>query len=239
MSVLRLRIAIIMALLAAPFFLWGMHKEFYGDAYDAKGNLLFREKHQVMFDNDHIDKIRTTYYNPSDKLVGFLESYFHFNEFLPNMFFKRYADDFIARCIVDPDHHVVLMRKDPHQDYYFEKTLKKTPDSVAGHGLYFYILTKLDEMLKQDMSCAVEILLPARLSAYSCVMNASVDPDDADVVNVAIKLKNAAKALFVKTILVKVNRKTEEFISYEGPNTLFYCEKLLCYIKINYHREKE
>ncbi|MCB1068146.1 MAG: hypothetical protein KDK56_08170 [Simkania sp.] len=239
MSVLRLKIGIVMALLASPFYLWGMPKEFYGDAYDMKGKLLFREKHEVMFENDHVDKIRTTYYSVNDKLVGFLESYFHLNEFLPNMFFKRFSDNFIARCIVDPDHYVVLMRKSPHQDYYFEKTVKKTPDSVAGHGLYFFILNKLDEMLQQDVSCPVEILLPARLSTYACVMRATVDPDDNDVVTVAIKLKNEAKALFIKTILVKVNRKSHEFISYEGPNTLFYCEKLLCYIKINYHKDKE
>ncbi|MCP5491074.1 MAG: hypothetical protein H7A42_08215 [Chlamydiales bacterium] len=60
------------------------------------------------------------------------------------------------------------MRKSPHQDYYYEKTVKKTPDSVAGHGLYFFILNKLDEMLQQDVSCPVEILLPARLSICLC-----------------------------------------------------------------------
>lgn len=239
MSVLRLRIGIIMALLAAPFFLWGIPKEFYGDAYDAKGNFLFREKHEVLLENSHVEKIRTTYYNGQDKLVGFLESYFHFNEFLPNMFFKRYADDFIARCIVDPDHHVVLMRKDAHKDYYYEKTLKKTPDMVAGHGLYFYILDMVDEMLKNGPESPVEILLPARLSAYPCLMHASIDPDDSEVAIVTIKLQNAVKALLMKKIIVKLNRKTQEFISYEGPNTLLYCEKLLCYIKINYHREKE
>lgn len=239
MSVLRLRIGIVMAFLAAPLFLWSVPKEFYGNAYDAKGKLLFTEKHEVVFHNGHVDKIRTTYYNTTDKLVGFLESYFQFSDFLPNMFFKRYSDNFIARCIVDPDQRVVLMRKEPHQDYYFEKMLKKTPDSVAGHGLYFYILNNLEDMLQKDVGYPVEILLPARLAAYSCVMRATVDPDDADIVNVAIKLKNEAKALFVKRILVKVNRKTQELISYEGPNTLFYCEKLLCYIKINYYREKE
>ena len=228
-----------MALLAVPFFAWGIPKEFFGNAYNAKGELIFREKHEVMFDNDHVDKIRTTYYTPSDRVVGFLESYFHFNEFLPNMFFKRYVDNFIARCIVDPDQHVVLMRKDPRKDYYFEKTINKTPDMVAGHGLYFYILNMLEVMLSKNAGSPVEILLPARLSAYPCLMEASVDPENSEVALVTIKLQNPAKALLMKKIIVKLNRKTQEFISYEGPNTLLYCEKLLCYIKINYHREKE
>ena len=56
-----------MALLAVPFFAWVIPKEFFGNAYNAKGELIFREKHEVMFDNDHVDKIRTTYYTPSDR----------------------------------------------------------------------------------------------------------------------------------------------------------------------------
>lgn len=231
--------SLLMALFLFPSFVWGIPKEFYGDAYDKQGNLLFREKHQVYFEGDQVEKIYTVYSNPKGHMIGYLESYFQSGPFLPNMFFKRVTDNFIARCIVRSEGDVTLLRKNPEKDFYFEKSFKRSPDMVAGHGLYFYILTLLDQAIKNGPDHPVDVLLPARLAQYPCVMSARVDSKNPDIVNVELKLSDRIKGFFVSKILVRINQKTQDLISYEGPNTLLFCEKMLCYVKINYHREKD
>lgn len=220
--------------LLAPSFLGAIPKEFYGDAFDSEGKFLFREEHHVHYKHDQVDKIRTTYYNHSDNLVAYMESYFREGLYLPNVYFRRLLDNFVARCIVD-DGQVTLMRKNPKQDHYFEKIYHRKTDMVVGHGFYFFILDHLEALLKSETQETIDFLLPTRLAQYPCKMSAQLDPNDENVVFVEMRLKNPVTGFFLKKILVKLNRKTQQLISYEGPNTLLYCYQLLCYVRINYH----
>lgn len=223
---------------AAPSLFSGLPKEFYGDAYNAEGKLLFREKHHVYYDGDQTKKVRTDYYDPLDQLVAYLESSFLSGPYLPNTYFRRLLDGFTARCITESDNKVILMRKDPNQEYYFEKSYPKEPDMVAGHGFYFFILDNIDYLLKNQGDKPINFLLPTRLANYPCQMSAQIDPEDSNVIKVEMKLTNPLMGFFLEKIIVKFKRDTRQLISYEGPNTLLYCYQLLCHVKIKYSTEK-
>lgn len=208
--------------------------QFFGDAYDPEGNLLFTERHEVIKKNGEIIEIRTEVFDLQQRPLAIMRSNFESSRYLPNFMSERFVDGLLSRSIKDHS-NVVLLKKEKSWHDYLSKTYLIEPDMVVGHGYYFFLIDHIRELLSSKKQTDLAILVPNRLEKEDLSMSVDSDPNNANIVQATLIPKNPFHRMIVPKMTVRINLQNNWLVSFEGPNTFLDLRRIIPYIKIIYH----
>jgi hypothetical protein len=200
---------------------------FCGTAYDEKKNILFKEEYKIESEKDKILNVSTKFFCPKGELLAEMHSDFSKNSFVPHVKFSKKDFDYGAKLF---EQGIELFKKTLLSEKK-TKTLSLKENMVTGHGFYFYILSKLDSLLKGEKSQMV-FIQPNRLGAYTFNMKAKKISDEN--VKVELVIDSAILRKFVPDIELIINQKTNSLVSYKGLSGFFSDDKSLKNISVSY-----
>ena len=223
----------LLPLLLCLLSLAGYSKEistFFGLAYDEHQNLLFKEEYHIEREEDKILNVSTTFLSPSGEKIAHMSSAFSGAHYLPKVFFKKadtsqYGTSFVEKSIeVFKRSSSQLLKK---------KTLPIKDNMVAGHGFYFYILSKIESLLKGEKNQMV-FIQPNRLGAYTFNMKATKEGLPEHHVKVELSIDHVLLKKFVPNIELVLNHKTKALLSYKGLSGFLSDDQSLKTISVTY-----
>ncbi len=224
-----------MSVCAYPIYSHASIKQFYGNGYNEKGQLLFNEMHTVE-EEDHVIKwVKTLVVSPSDKQLVSIESNFKSRPYLPDVTYFRYLDGLTANVRNADDQKVIMQKKEKNWSSYLQRKISFEPDMVAGHGFFYFLIDKAEELLKNHGTMNCQFLLPVYLEKVEFIIEASRDLIHKDDVTLTLKLANPLYRIFASAIEVKIDLKSRWVVSYKGPNTFLGTTQEFQNVKIEYH----
>lgn len=203
---------------------------FSGLAYDEHHNLLFKEEYQIERDQDKILHVSTTFLSPSGEKIAHMSSAFSEASFLPLVHFKKGEAFQYGTSLVEKS---IELFKSTSSKLFKKKTFPIKENMVAGHGFYFYILSKIDSLLKGEKNQMV-FVQPNRLGAYTFNMKATKENPELDIVKVELCIDNLMLKKFVPPIELILNQKTKALVSYKGLSGFLSDDQSLKTICVSY-----
>lgn len=225
------RLLVFIPFLAATLCLQGELCSFSGQAFDSKGQLLFQEDYLVEKQGDKILKVETHFYGPKGDKLGYLSSHFEKANFLPKVLFTKTQTPF--EYGVHLFEKSIELFKKTSSSTSKKKKLTTQENMVAGHGFYFYIIDKLDSLLKGEKHQMV-FLQPNRLDCYTFNMKALPVKTSAHHVKVTLSIDNALLKKIVPEIELVIDKSTRSLVSYKGLSGFLSEEVSLKTISIEY-----
>lgn len=191
---------------------------FSGNAYNENNQLLFKEEYILEKEGDKILSVLTRFISPQGTLLAEMSSTFSNNNHLPVVLFTKndplhsYGTRFLDQAIE--------LFKTTASQVKKHKTLSIQDNMVAGHGFYFFILSKLDSLLAGKPQQLV-FLQPNRLNFYTFNIKATPVTEKPSLVKVSLSIDSRLLKAFVPDIHLVMDRKTGALISYEGLSGFF------------------
>jgi len=214
-----------------PSFIQAELCSFSGKAYDSNKKLLFEESYLVEKKGNQIIKVETHFFDSNGDKLGYLASYFEKPHFLPKVFFKKTQGPFeYGTHLLEKS---VEIFKKTSSSLSKKKKLSLQNNMVAGHGFYFYILDKLDALLKGEKHQMV-FLQPNRLDSYTFNMKAIPKKDNPNLIEVVLTIDHPVLKKIVPEMELVIDKTTQSMVSYKGLSGFLSEETSLKTISIQY-----
>ena len=185
---------------------------FEGQAFDMEGNHLYTEIYTIDSTEDRIDKVTTKFLDTDGVEIAHLDSVFSDNNpYVPSVFFNHQVKG-IQHGITLIEKGIELFRgkKKPKK-----KALTHEKNMVGGHGFYFFILDRLEELIAGKVE-KIQFLVPKKLMTLPFSIKAEPDTKDSNIINVTLSVDKLLLKPFVKDICLSIDRKSKSLVSYEG-----------------------
>lgn len=200
---------------------------FYGHAYEGS-ELLFKEEYIIERIDGKITHVETYFFSPSGEKIAQMSSSFEKANFLPKMNFLNKSSLFSYGTDLENDG--ISLFKKSSKGASKKKKLQSEANMVAGPGFYFFILDKLDNLLKGEKEHLV-FIQPNRLSSYKFSIEAKSLKDQ---IIVTLKIDNPLLKKLVAPIELIIDAKSKALVTYTGLNGFLSEDNSLKCIKVSY-----
>lgn len=207
-----MRLFLLTLSLVCAIYILGSQTIFTGKAYNEKGEHIFTEEYTITQEKQSVKDISTKFFDPQGKLIAEMHSFFKDNDFLPLVKFKKEPKSF--------EYGTLLLEKSielfkGNKDSLSSKKLSIEKNMVAGHGFYFFVLSKIPSLLQGHEEKMI-FLQPNKLSSYCFNMKAKTKADDEDIVYVTLNIDHKMLKVFVPEIKLTIHQPSQQILSYEG-----------------------
>ncbi|MCB9026533.1 MAG: hypothetical protein H6625_09470 [Bdellovibrionaceae bacterium] len=212
----------------------------FGTAKNKNGDIVYLEKHISHYINGKLKALRAEYYKTDGKFFGSIQSDFSKSSNLPDYVFtdKRHNR---MDSLKWNEKKVIASAKESKTAKKIQKEFAVSNNTVAGQGLHNYILSKLENYIKQnDLEEIIDFLIPMNQKTY----NFRIRPINNNEIDRTITLRIEADSWFFRLISphidVKYDIDNRRLLEYKGPSNLLNDEgeKINVIIAYTYDRKK-
>ncbi len=202
---------------------------YWGEARDEGGNLLYREKHEVKYDDERIASSLTSYLDPSDSEFAKLQSDYSMNALMPTYAFEDSRRGLREGLRFEGGQYSIF-HEEPEVG---EKTkvLDDTTDVYSCQGWHYYLVSNLDRVESGD-DLIVRLILPNRLKPYTFKILSL--GSEGDTIRVKVRISNWLFSLFVPELEAVYDKKHMRLIEYHGVSNIVDEEGKLQKVHITY-----
>lgn len=222
---------ILLCITASSLFYGQETMTFSGIAYDEKGEEIFKEEYTIEKEGEEILSVSTTFFSPVGEKMATMGSCFSPNSYLPKVTFDSLGNDFHygTKCMKDS---IEIFKQSARQTLR-TKRLEKKDNMVVGHGFYFYILSRLNDLLRGQKESLI-FLQPSRLGVYSFSMTAFHDSSMPGHIKVELLPESKLLKHWIPKIELVIEEKTRSLVSYKGISGFFSDDRSLKTIHVKY-----
>jgi hypothetical protein len=201
----------------------------WGEARDDDGNLLYREKHEVRYENGRVQHSLTSYIDSSGREFARLESDYRLSIMMPTYVFSDSRRN-----------HREGLRFEGGRYYIFDedsgeaektKILNDETNVYSCQGWHYYLVNNLDKLEGGD-ALEVRLIFPNRLQPYTFKILSL--GSEGDTIRVKVRIANWLLSLFVPHLEVVYDKKKKELIEYHGVSNIVDAEGKLQKVHITY-----
>lgn len=201
----------------------------WGEARDEQGKLLYKERHEVTYDNGRVKHSFTSYQDPSGNEFARLESDYRLSIMMPTYVFED-----------DRSGHREGLRFEEGTYYIFDqesegeektKVLDDDTNVYSCQGWHYYLVNNLDRV-EAGEDLIVRLIFPDRLRPYTFKILSM--GSEGDTIKVKVRIANWVLSLFVPHLEVVYDKKEKKLIEYYGVSNIVDAEGQLQKVHITY-----
>jgi hypothetical protein len=201
----------------------------WGDAKDANERLVYREKHEVRYENGRVQNSLTSYRDPSGREFARLESDYSLSIMMPTYVFSDFRRG-----------HREGLRFEGGKYYIFDedsgeaektKVLDDDTNVYSCQGWHYYLVNNLDKLVGGD-ALEVRLIFPNRLQPYTFKILSL--GSEGDTIRVKVRIANWLLSLFVPHLEVVYEKNKRKLIEYNGVSNIVDAEGKLQEVNITY-----
>ncbi len=187
----------------------------WGEAKDEEGNLLYREKHEVTYDDGRIARSLTSYRDPSGEEFARLESDYSRSIMMPTYVFEDDRSG-LRQGLRLKDGRYYIFDKDAEEEEKV-KALDDDTDVYSCQGWHYYLVNNLARV-EGGEDLIVRLIFPNRLRPYTFKILSM--GSEGDTVRVKVRIANWLLSLFVPHLEVVYDKKKKRLIEYFGVSNI-------------------
>ena len=215
-SILILFVFLIFGSLIEPVKSYGNTEIFIGKAVNGRGESEYTERHEVTYEEGKVVRSRTTYFDPSNRIIGDLVS-----EYLPDPRLCSYDFRDMRAKYADgvrvEGQRMRLFRKQNPRDDVESAYLPLIEGQIVGQGFHHFIVQNLEEIASGKVY-HVKLVMPSRLKQYSFrIRKRNIDEG---IVYIRLEIDNWFLRLFAPHVDAEYDLKTRHLLRYDGISNL-------------------
>lgn len=202
----------------------------WGEATDEDGNPLYREKHEVTYDNGRVQNSLTSYRDLSGREFARLESDYRRSIAMPTYIFEDYRSG-RKEGLRFKDGRYYIFKREAEGEEEKAKVLDDDTNVYSCQGWHYYLVDNLDRVKKGE-NLIVRLIFPNRLRPYTFKILSM--GSEGDTVKVKVRIANWLLSLFVPHLEVVYDKNESRLIEYEGVSNIVDAEGNLQKVHITY-----
>jgi hypothetical protein len=190
--------------------------KYLGRAYDSKSQLVYTEEHFEEWDEQNIQKVKTIYRDPEQKVIAEFHNDFTQSVKFPIVSFKdeRTGEQHGTRL---KDTQYSFYKKEDAQSSEQQQVYEKQDNSVAGQGFHFFIVSQLSSLKKGDHA-VVDFAIPGRLTSYQ--FQYKVEELSSEEAVIKLFVNNLFLRMIAPSLTMRYSLKTKRLLEYNGLSNL-------------------
>lgn len=204
-------------------------KVHWGEAKDEAGNLLYREKHEVTYDDRRVASSITSYRDASDREFARLESDYRMSVTMPTYVFEDYRSGHREGLRFEEGRYYIFNQEPDEQET--KKVLDDDTNVYSCQGWHYYLVNNLDKVESGD-DLIVRLIFPNRFRPYTFKILSL--GSEGDTIRVKVRIANWLLSLFVPHLEVVYEKNEKKLIEYYGPSNIVDAEGELQKVHITY-----
>jgi hypothetical protein len=201
----------------------------WGEAKDEDGNLLYREKHEVKYDNGRVQNSLTSYRDPSGREFATLESDYRLSVVMPTYVFEDYRSGHKEGLRFEGGRYYIFDRDSEEEEK--AKVLDDDTNVYSCQGWHYYLVDNLERVEGGD-DLIVRLIFPNRLRPYTFKILSM--GSEGDTVKVKVRIANWLLSLFVPHLEVVYDKNKRKLIEYYGVSNIVDADGELQKVHITY-----
>jgi hypothetical protein len=201
----------------------------WGEARDEGGNLLYREKHEVRYDDGRVTNSLTSYLDPSGSEFARLQSDYSMSVMMPTYVFEDSRRGLREGLRFEGGQYSIFHEEPEVGER--TKVLDDATDVYSCQGWHYYLVSNLDRVESGD-DLIVRLIFPNRLQPYT--FKALSLGSEGDTIRVKVRIANWLLSLFVPHLEVVYDKKQKKLIEYYGVSNIVDAERKLQKVHITY-----
>ncbi len=183
-----------------------------GEAFNGDNKLVYVENHTfIKLPTGEITDIKTTYHNPSGKLIAEVKSTFEIDPFIPNTVFIDHRFNEKQELSYDKNTEMINMKlTDLNSGKVVSNSIKRQDNMVSGQGFHNYILKHYD-----DKRSDIKFIVLPKLDYYSFYFEQEASKTSG-YRRFVLKISNWVLRAIVKEIVVEYKNSNRSLMSFEG-----------------------
>ena len=183
-----------------------------GEAFNDENKLVYIENHTFKkLPSGEITDIKTTYHNPSGKLIAEVKSTFEIDPFIPETIFIDYRFNEKQELSYDKDSKLINMKiTDMNTGKVKSNSIKGQDNMVSGQGFHNYILKHYD-----DKRSDIKFIVLPKLDYYSFYFEQEASKTSG-YKRFVLKISNWVLRAIVKEIVVEYKNSNHSLMSFDG-----------------------
>ncbi len=193
--------------------------KFIGNAKNAKGEVVYTEKHQVILDKNKIISSETLYYSNADKLIAELKSDYKTSMFLPEYMFKDLRSG-VEHIVVRDGDKLLLKSKENEKADTKTKIIKANDRMVSCQGFHYFIRENLDNFKKNENK-DIQLILPGLLDYFTFNISAQDKKNlEGPIINLKMTVNSWILKMFVSTVDIEYDVIKKQLLKYRGASNI-------------------
>jgi hypothetical protein len=184
----------------------------HGEAYNARGELEYVEKHVLIYRGGRMIGVETAYYDPEQKKIGqFLSDL----SGVPHQGSYRFSDDrlrYMDGARVNADEIVIFRQDDPDREMR-SKALKRETEQIVGQGINQFIVENM-AALSRGEDLYAKLVLPAQMNQFDVSIRKYKQIGRRLVVR--LEIDNWLLKLFTPHVEMEYDLDSRRLLRYEG-----------------------
>jgi len=190
--------------------------EFEADAHLVTGELVYREKHQEVYEAGDLKSAETLYLSPTGEKMAQLTSKYSQGLGLPEYRFEDFRSGYEDGVEIR-NGKVVAFKKASAAEARQEQAFAMKEGLVSGQGFNVLVRSSLDDVLREG-PMHVQLILPSRLDSFH--FRARVLESSNDKTKVRFEIDNWILRLFASHLDLEYETKSKRLLKYEGISNL-------------------
>ena len=187
-------------------------EKFVGKAWNQSGSVEYIEQHWVRYENGSVVESLTEYFDPNNRKIGDLKSYYVFGPQFGSYDFRDIRANYADGAKVMSDRIEVFRKEDPAKQPEIQR-LPRQSNQIVGQGFHQYIVSQLDNIALGEVY-HVEMVLPSRLNQYKFRIRKLKIEDN--VLSIRLEIDNWFLRLFAPYVDAVYDMNTRRLLRYEG-----------------------
>jgi len=202
---------------------------FWGEARDADGKLLYREKHVISHEGDNIRQSLTIYLDPEGREIARMVSEYDRSLMMPTYVFEDYRRNYREGLRFENGAYYIF--KSDAKRGEVTKPLEESENVFSCQGWHYYLVRNLDK-LERNEPLKLQLIFPNKLRHYSFL----IEKVRADGENIRVKLKFANRLVswFAPHLELVYDKKSQKLIEYSGVSNILDAKEELQEVFIRY-----
>ncbi|MGD9032740.1 MAG: hypothetical protein PVJ69_15235 [Desulfobacteraceae bacterium] len=215
-SILILSVLLLLGSVIDPNQSFGHTEIFVGKAVNKSGESEYTERHEVTYEDGKVIRSKTTYRDPSNRIIGDLVT-----EYMPDPRLCSYDFRDIRAKYEDgvrvEGQRMRLFRKLNDLDEVEMAYMPLMEDQIVGQGFHHFIVLNL-EAIASGKVFHVKLVMPSRLKQYKFrIRKRNLD---AGIVYIRLEIDNWFLRLFAPHVDAEYDLKTRHLLRYDGISNL-------------------
>lgn len=202
---------------------------YWGEATDEGGNLLYREKHEVRYEDGRITNSLTSYLDPSGGEFARLQSDYSMNLLMPTYVFEDTRRGLREGLRFEGGRYSIFHEEPKVGER--AKVLDDTTGVYSCQGWHYHLVNNLAKVEGGD-DLIVRLILPNRLQPHTFKILSLGSAGD--TIRVKVRISSWLLSLFVPELEAVYDKKHKRLIEYYGVSNIVDAEGKLQKVHITY-----
>lgn len=199
-----------------------VEKNYIGYAYDLKTNeLIYTEIYKETYkDRKHIFT-KNVYKDKNKMIIGYRESNYSKNPFIPEFSLKNYKIGYEEGCIVS-EKGFRLYHKEKDKNVKFSEVFPFSDEIVVDSGIHHFVLKHFED-LKNNKVLKVKIGIPSQLKLFPFLIKKEMEyqQNGRNLMRIKIYIDNFFVSMLVDPVLVDYDIDKKVFFQYIGISNIY------------------